>query len=187
VSLAPAAALTSGKNRLSFVKDLPPGSTYRTGSTRQPVPQPAAQAQPPQHSAGTGLRRGNRRRLFMITALLILSAVFAGLALFARGSTAWNQPAAAVGPPVTYIIDVQVDPPNLPPVTLPVLQSPQGSAFKPGTIVGTAPRKIALDRPGNWVFEGRFQELRSAPAAISIPEEKNRTVVIRIPVPDAAN
>jgi hypothetical protein len=133
------------------------------------------------------VRTGNRRRLYMIAALLILSSVLAGMAYYSsRGAAPWSEPRAAAAPAVVYIVDVQVEPANLPPVTLHVLQSPPGSGLPAGTKYGTVPRKIGLSIPGTWVFEGRFQGYTSEPVAIRIPEEKSRVLLIEIPVPAAA-
>jgi hypothetical protein len=174
----PSAQRSASGGRPSFVKDLPPGSTYRTGSvTAQPRQTTAWDGEPPLEPEPAG----KRRRSGMIAALVILTAVLAGLALYSRGLLPFNQAPAVTAPLVTYIVDVQVEPADLPPVTLYVLESPAGSALRAGTIVGTAPRKIALDRPGNWVFEGRFQGQASGPVAIQVPEERNRVVLINIP------
>lgn len=161
----------------TFVKDLPPRASYRTAevlpAARVKVTPSAEQSLP--HNPG-------RFRTLLMIALLVLSAVLAGLLLFWRGSVAFRQPQPAVGtPPVAYIIDVQVEPQDLPPVSLYVLEAPPGSAFRPGGEVGTAPRKIALDASGTWVFEGRFQDRWSGPVTVQVPEDRNRTVVIPVP------
>lgn len=178
----PSAQRSATASRPSFVKDLPPGSTYRTGDAPvKPAAQPTRAAgyyeDDPEPPAGT------RWRSVMIAALVILTIVLVGLALYSRDMLRipWNQAPAVTAPLVTYIVDVQVEPADLPPVTLYVLESPPGSALRAGTIVGTAPRKIALDRPGTWVFEGRFQGQTSGPVSIQVPEERNRVVLISIP------
>lgn len=125
-------------------------------------------------------------RVIMIVALLVLSAVLAVLVLFLRRDQAGPvQPQAQQA--ITYVIDVLVEPADLPPVNLYVLQSPAGSQFTDGTILGTAPRRIALDAEGTWVFEGRFQGRVSESVTISIPEDRSSSVTITIPPAAAAD
>lgn len=120
------------------------------------------------------------RRIIMIAVLLILSAVLVTLVLWLRRNDVQSVPQPMTAG-VTYVIDVAVEPDNLPPVNLYVLESPAGSQLRPNTILGTAPRRMALDAEGTWVFEGRFQGRVSEPVTIRIPEERSSTVTIRIP------
>ncbi len=120
------------------------------------------------------------RRIIMIAVLLILSAVLITLVVWLRRNDVQSVPQPMTAG-VTYVIDVVVDPDNLPPVNLYVLESPAGSQLRPNTILGTAPRRMALDAEGTWVFEGRFQGRVSEPVTIRIPEERSSTVTIHIP------
>lgn len=87
----------------------------------------------------------------------------------------------AVSQAVTYVVQVLVEPANLPPVTLYVLESPAASELRPNTILGTAPRSIALDAAGTWVFQGRFQGRESEPVTLQIPEQRASTITVVIP------
>ena len=120
------------------------------------------------------------RRIIMITVLAVLTVVLVTL-LFVLRQRDMDQVPAGVSAGVTYVIDVLIEPDNLPPVNLFVMQSPAGSQFAPNTALGTAPRRMALDMEGTWVFEGRFQGRVSEPVTIRIPEERSSTITIVIP------
>lgn len=170
-------------------RQVPAARLPAAGST--PVTDRRAAAAQASRSGGTVLpeAQGGERsshRLVMIVALLVLSAVLAVLVLYLRrGDMDQVQPQAQQA--ITYVIDVLVEPGNLPPVNLYVLQSPADSQFTDGTILGTAPRRIALDAEGTWVFEGRFQGRVSDSVTISIPEDRSSAVTITIPPPEAAS
>ncbi len=171
-----------------------PSFVRRSESAVRPAAQPAAErprAAPvtetgrysPQPAAGGNDRSSHRP--VMIVALLVLSAVLIVLVLLLRRGE-MDQVAPQPLQSVTYVIDVLVEPGNLPPVNLYVLQSPPSSQFTDGTILGTAPRRIALDAEGTWVFEGRFQGRVSDSVTISIPEDRSSAVTITIPPAEGA-
>jgi hypothetical protein len=87
--------------------------------------------------------------------------------------------APAPAPPQTYTLDALVEPDNLSPVTLFVLESPEGSKFTPGSSLGYVPQEILFDQPGTWRLEGRFQGLRSPEIVITIPDD--RSFIVKIP------
>ncbi len=181
-STNPAAAATEPK---PFVKDLPPGATYRPGE------------------ANTGLRPGviqeysfdaeppadpRRRRLIIMLLLLIFgAAALAYLALF------WQQrqdtvPALGAPTPATvYIVDATLAPPDLPPTDVYVVSSPAGSRNPPGaliTVVSPPGRQIALDRSGTWQLQARFQKRASEIVTFQVPQE--RAISFTLP-PEAAD
>ena len=154
------------------------GVTGQSGVTNGGKPRTAAPEQ--DWEPEPSVQRGSRR-IIMITVLAVLTVVLVTLLLVLRQRDV-NQVPAGVSAGVTYMVDVLVDPDNVPPVNLFVLQSPSGSQFAPNTALGTAPRtRLALDVEGVWVFEGRFQGRRSEPVTIRIPEDRSSTVTIVIP------
>lgn len=168
----------------SFIKSLPPGGQYRSTEPARSARGGGSRTTKPATPEREGDRRS--RRIFMLVALVILSSMLAVLAFYWReGSAVRNQPVPQTQA-VTYVIDVLVDPPDLPPVTLYVLESPAGSQLRPNTILGTAPRRIALDAEGTWIFEGRFQGRVSESVTLSIPEDRLSTITIVIPPPPEA-
>lgn len=132
----------------------------------------------PVQPAQPGTERRNRRTV-MIAVLAILAAVLIVL-LRLPGLRAPQAGPAGRTQAVTYVIEVLVEPADLPPVNLYVVESPPESGLRPGSILGTAPRRMALDE-GTWVFEGRFQGRTSEPVTIRIPEDRLSTVTIRMP------
>lgn len=161
----------------TFVKAPPPGARVRPGgSPLGGLPSRAAAA-----VARAGATPDGRRRLRLGAALLV------GVALLATLSVALQRrPAVAVpsSGATAYVVDVQVSPGGLPPARLVVLSSPPGSRLTPGTVVGSVPRMVQLDREGTWRFEARFLERRSEPATLRLPEE--RTLVLVFPEPEPA-
>jgi hypothetical protein len=115
-----------------------------------------------------------RRRLTLLAVLITAVVVLALLAVYGpRGG------GPAVGREATvYVVEVFVAPDDLPPVTIHLLSSPSGSSLARGDRLGTAPRHLALDRAGTWVFQGSLQERRSEPVEISVPEQRSLTLTI---------
>lgn len=143
------------------------------GSSRSSTdPEPDYRNDWPEH-------RTNRRTI-MIIVLVVLSAVLITLLLVLRQRDTEQAPTGISGG-VTYVIDVIIEPDDLPPVNVFVLESPAASQFGPNTALGTAPRRLILDAEGTWVFEGRFQGRISEPVTIQIPEERSSSVTITVP------
>lgn len=154
-----------------FVRDLPPGVTYRAGSLDATVQ--AAPIRLDRHEEARPPRRAWRAPLLFIVVLLVVGALFA-LVFVNRGE---HVPTPVSRGAVNYIVDVHVSPSGLPPVTLVVVTSPPGSSTPAGTILGNAPRKVLLDREGDWVLRGEFQDRRSEPATLHLPDERQVTIV----------
>jgi hypothetical protein len=167
----------------TFVKGPPPGAKVRPGDT----PWPARRAHAV--SAGPDVRgdAARRRRLGLFALLMVAVAVLATLSVaLQRRPTGPAAPLAVAA----YVVDVRIEPAGLPPARLVVLQSPPGSRLTPGTVVGSVPRMIQLDREGTWRFEARFLERRSAPAELELSAERrraeDRTLVLVFPDPPTA-
>jgi hypothetical protein len=115
-----------------------------------------------------------RRRLALLGVLMTAVVVLALLAVYGpRGGAP-----AAVREATVYVVEVFVAPDDLPPVTIHLLSSPPGSSLARGDRLGTAPRHLALDRAGTWVFQGSLQERRSEPVEISVPEQRSLTLTL---------
>ncbi len=153
-----------------FVKDLPPGARYRAGSLEEAPP--AAPILIERELDDRPARRSWRRLLMLLLVLLLAGA----LAYFALLRQPRTSSAPVGGNDVSYIVDVAVAPATLPPVTLMVVLAPPNSATPAGTILGSAPRKVVLDRQGHWVLQGRFQGVTSDPVAVDLPGQRSVTV-----------
>ncbi|MEJ2357228.1 MAG: hypothetical protein P8Y13_03985 [Deinococcales bacterium] len=153
-----------------FVKDLPPGATYRAGKLddTQP-PAPIRMDLPP---AKDRPRRSWRGPLLVILALVAAGGL-ASLAFLNQGALA---PASQAPSAVDYILSVQVQPTDLPPVDLYVVKSPSGSSTPAGTILCRAPCKVVLDRRGEWQFRGEFQNRVSKVADVKLPGPQSITI-----------
>ena len=145
-------------------------------------PRPPRQPRPAMSPVVPEPRDDDRRnrRIIMLVVLVLLSVVLAVLALRWRDQAA-GTPAAGIQTAVTYVMDVVVEPTDLPPVDLYVLQRPQGSSLPQGMNLGTVPRSIQLDAEGTWVFEGRFQGRVSGPVTVNLPGDRASTILIAIP------
>lgn len=153
-----------------FVKDLPPGATYRAGNLEDAQPPAPIRLDLP--SSDRPRRRSWRGPLLVVLALVTAGALVA-LAFLNQGPLA---PAPAASSSVDYIVSVQVAPANLPPVDLYVVKSPSGSAWPAGTNLCRAPCKVVLDRAGDWQFRAVFQDRQSQIANVKLPGQLSVTV-----------
>ena len=172
----------SGKTRAAT--DAPPDSPKPAGEQLSPgrqgttstgtVGSRSAAPPPPIEGAG-GERRERRVRLGLLGALMAAVVILALLALYG--------PRAQPSPPrpledTVYVVEVEVVPTDLPPVTIHVLEAPAGSSYSRSDVIGTAPRHLALDRAGTWSFQGSLDGRRSEVVEIEVPEERTVTLVI---------
>lgn len=154
-----------------FVKDLPPGATYHAGDPEEPVRVPPIDFNV--HAVPRVRKRAWRLPILVLTLLLVAGAS-AYLALVSdrdapsdlQGNTA-----------VSHLVDVRVDPPNLPPVSLVVEQRPAASSFRSGTILASVPRRVSFDAAGVWVVHASFQGRVSESVTLNVPEDTSITVV----------
>lgn len=159
----------------SFVKDLPPGGTYRTGSDHDEV-RPGDFVLEPEGNPATARPKWHR---FALLGLVLLAAATLALLLNRQRAALSATDGAPAGPQASfYIVNVTVRPSGLPPVTLYVLESPSASRWQPGVALDTVPGPVVLDQPGRWLLQGQFQDRRSAPVAVEVPADRDLTVVI---------
>lgn len=160
-----------------FVKDLPPGATYRPGNldgALRPAP-----IRLDRHDES-----GRRRRSWRGPALLLLLVLVAGTAAYmAVLAQRGNRQAVAGSGSVSHVVDVRVDPANLPPVSLVVDQSPSGSSFRAGTVIGSVPRRVVFDATGTWVVHAAFQDRTSDRVTLRVPEDRAITLTFP-PMPE---
>ncbi len=154
-----------------FVKAPPPGAKYRHGTLEDgPPPAPIR------------LDREERqllapRRSWRGPALLLLMILVAGLG----GYLAWRErssgQAASASPFTSYLVDVAVEPPTMPPVDLFVQSSPPGSRYTAGARLSTVPKSVAFDAAGTWVVYARFLTRQTPPVTVHVPEDTAVTLV----------
>ncbi len=166
-------------SRPGFVKDLPPGATYRAGSLDDAQPPAPIRMDHPRELQRR--RRSWRGPLLVILALVAAGAVVS-IAFLNQDTLA---PAPRTSGAVDYIVSVQVQPTDLPPVDLYVAKSPSGSGTPAGTILCRAPCKIVLDRAGAWQFRAQFQNRTSNVADLKLPGP--RTLTITFPPDTSGN
>lgn len=160
-----------------FVKRPPPGATYRAGNLEHetrvsPLPILLEDEQPER-------RRSWRVPLFLL-ALLAAAGVGAYIALVVRpgapvelsGSTA-----------ASYVVNVRVTPPGLPPVSLVVDRSPAASAFRPGTIIATVPRNVSFDAPGEYTLHAVYLGQASRSVTLEVPADSAVTIEFPLEAP----
>jgi hypothetical protein len=161
-----------------FVKDLPPGATYRTGEVADVAP-PAAFTFDFEEDAPTS--RTDWRRIGLIATLTLVVAAAVTAAFMLRARTNFT---VGGGTTVHYLVEVTVEPTTLPPATLIVVDSPAQSRWRPGTIFGTVPGQVVLDRDGRWSFLAEYQGRRSEVVTLEVPNQSNITLTIPPPPPD---
>jgi serine/threonine protein kinase len=166
-----------------FVKDLPPGATYRAGKADANPNVPYKETPLPPTFEDVFLKnktsRQNTRRTYLLLGLFLGALILIGLVFFRqRTFTATTDPDASA---LNYIVDVAVEPVGLSRVDLRIISSPAGSKRKAGDILTTVPNKIVLDQPGIWEFQGEFQELRSEVVRLQLPDQRSMLVVMPVP------
>ncbi len=148
-----------------FVKHLPPGATYRSGSLDETI-RPAPIRIDDRHDGQA------RRKAWRGPGLLILLLLVVALGSFLALRAQRNSDLAQVGgSSVRHLVDVRVSPSNLPPVSLVVDRSPDGSSYSPGTIIGSVPRRVSFDANGTWTVHAQFQGRSSAQVTLRVPED----------------
>jgi hypothetical protein len=154
-----------------FVKDLPPGATYRPGNLEDSL-------RPAPFRIESNEERAARVRSWRGPALLLLLFLTAGLAAYlAFVANQADEPSPAGLSLVQHTIDVSVSPTNLPPVSLVVDQSPPGSTYRPGTVMGSVPRKVPFDVPGTWVVHAVFRDRVTDSVTVVVPDDRAITLV----------
>jgi hypothetical protein len=157
----------------TFVKELPPGASYRPGEAKEATRPPLQLRN--RHTLELGREQVRNRRMVMLTLLVIAAAILGALALWRQGTTP-VAPATRSGP--QYIVDVRVLPDTLRNVTLLVVTSPPGSSFEPGHEVTIVPGAAVVDQAGTWQLQGRFQNRFSDVVTIEVPRDLSVTLVI---------
>lgn len=165
--------------KASFIKAPPPGSTFRSGETR---PMEQVQNEVAAVVGRTVVSPEARRRQLMVIALVVGVIALASLSVVAQRRQTPVEPPVSVPLSGGLLVNVQVQPAGMPPVSLVVLESPQGSRLGAGSVVGTIPNRVLLDRAGVWRFEARFRDLRSAQARIILPEQRELVLVFPEPL-----
>lgn len=168
-----------GEGETGFVKHLPPGATYRPG-TLDDAPRPAPIRVTDTFSPV--IRRRSWRGPALLVLLVLLVALGTFLALRAQRASNLGQVGAGA---VRHLVDVRVDPTNLPPVSLVVDASPDGSGYRPGTIIGSVPRRVAFDANGTWVVHAQFQGRSSERVTLHVPDDVVITLAFPEPTPPA--
>lgn len=154
-----------------FVKDLPPGATYRAGNTEEAVRVPPMELDV---SAVPKPRKRAWRLPILLLTLVLVAGASGYLALVARRDAPSALPG---GTNISHVVNVLVDPPNLPPVSLVVEQRPATSAFRSGTIIASVPRQVRFDAAGVWVVHASFQGRVSESVTLRVPEDRSITIV----------
>ncbi len=152
-----------------FVKDVPPGATYRAGDAEESAP-PAAF----RFESDRGASPPRTRRRFVAIAAILAVAVVLAIVMLPRGFG----PPSDEGPPVLYTVDIAVEPPTIPRVDLLVVASPAGSAFGPGDVLDSVPGQVLLDAEGTWLLRGRFQGRLTETVRLVVPAERRASLVV---------
>jgi hypothetical protein len=102
-----------------------------------------------------------------LAATSALSLALAWLALATWGSVERAAPAPAIDEAI--VLDVAVRPAGHPPAALVVVAAPPGSRHAPGTVLGSVPNRVLIDRAGEWRFVAHFADRSSAVVAANLP------------------
>jgi hypothetical protein len=182
---------TPAKNidpKQTFIKDLPPGGTYKVGKTTEVSSAPFKET-PLAPTFDEVFLKGNKSskntlRIVMVVSLLLGALILAGLVFF-RGGIVNPGPTEPNNATANYIVSVNITPAGLPPLDLVVVSSPEGSKFRAGMVASKVPGQVVLDRLGTWQFQARFQESLSEPVTLQLPEQRSLTVTMPDLLPPA--
>ena len=164
-----------GAATTGFVKAPPPGATYRVGNLDESMR--AAPIRLDVRAVTPSKRRAYRGPLLL--SLLLAITIFASyLAVLSQRASRTE----VVGGTVGHVVDVQILPNNLPPVSLVVSRSPSGSAYSAGTIIASVPRRVRFDANGQWTVHATFQGRRSEPLSFTVPDDT--VIVLNFPTAD---
>ena len=170
-----------------FVKDLPPGATYRPGEASATQMRPGLVEE---YSFEDEPERAQTlRRALLLGLLLVLVATLAFLIFFVqqRRNVVTTPPPADTEPVGATLVVVQVTPADLPPVDLYVVNSPAGSRTPPGSILtrlNPGRNDVTLDQEGVWQFQARFQDRVSDVATLTLPAPpEERIITLDVPPP----
>ncbi len=166
-----------------FVRDLPPGTTYKKGDSfnKSKSRKSFLDEFDEIDDDSDNQKIRNRGRIFALLVIFIAAASLGAFALLRQGSLIDN-PTAAVQ---HYVVDVEILPNNLPPVDVTVISSPIGSSLLPGTILQRVSGKesIALDKEGVWELQGRFQSSSSDIVRFTLPKDRHIIITIKPSTP----
>lgn len=154
-----------------FVKDLPPGATYRAGNPEEAVRVPPIDL----NVNAVPVKKKRGWRLPILVLALVLVAGFSAYLALVAGRDAPPVPSGTSA--MSHFVDVRVEPSNLPPASLVVEQRPAASAFRTGTIIASVPRRVRFDAAGVWVVHATFQGRISESVTLRVPEDTSITIV----------
>src|SRR5690606_4267396 len=118
-------------------------------------------------------RKRTWRGPLLLLALLAVTLVASYLAVVAQRDAGTDLPGSGT---VSHIVDVRVEPGNLPPASLVVERSPSGSAYGAGTIIASVPRRVRFDANGSWTVHATYQGRRSESVTLRVPDESQITI-----------
>lgn len=180
----PAASSPAANAPKAFVKDLPPGATYRSGNeTSEPAPLPAVTVAQPAAAPETHIRRKrppkrkrnpNVGKVLLVLAMLIGSGAVAYWVYVTRN----DRTPISAPPPPRFLVTVSIEPDSLRNVSLSVISRPSASSRRIGEQIAIAPGTAVLDAPGQWELQARFQDRSSGIVRFSVPETRNIVMVL---------
>ncbi len=171
----------------TFIKDLPPGATYKAGETVLTKKSASGARFDDAVIDFDGEPDGRaRRRSIMLWITLVFALLLAGIAfyyqLFSNNSLTSSFSPPASESAAGFIVELDIQPRDIPLAQIVVISSPDGSTRPNNSVFGNYPagtNQIALNQAGLWQFQGRFEDRRSEIISLNLPEQ--RRIVIEIP------
>jgi hypothetical protein len=180
-------AIAMSGDPLARSSPLPPETApLASESVKPPIPPPVASrgtataegraARPPRAKPTVGRRApGGSRAATLLRAwplALAASLIIGTLGWLLSGAGSDSQPDVAI----EHTLEVTVQPIGQPPASLVVLRSPEGSLFRPGSVLGSVPGKVSLDRHGAWILQGRFLDAFTGAVELVAPFDERITL-----------
>ena len=156
----------------SFVKDLPPGATYRPGDVNSGLRPGVIQEYSFDDPAAADPQR--RRLVVMLALLIVGAAILAYLALFWQRRQTAEFPAPSAAATAVYSVEAALGPSDLPPTDVYVVSSPPDSSKPPDSLIAVVSppgRQIELDTAGTWQLQAKFEKRASEIVTFQVPQD----------------
>ena len=176
-------------NKQTFIKNLPPGATYRAGSTEAPpqAPKPKPTQTPFEEtfSVPKTVRNAPPWGILATVFLAAIALVFGAFVWQGRSGVTFTGSSD-----VNYLVEMTIGPPNIPPVELLVVQSPEGSRHAVGSLLvsryGGGTHQLVLDREGTWQLQARIrgvypEDVSSSIVSLTLPQQRNISFTLPVP------
>lgn len=77
---------------------------------------------------------------------------------------------------VAHIVNIAVQPTDLPPIRLVVESAPRSADMRAGTVLSSVPNRVVFSHSGTWVVYGEYGSTKSNSVTLNIPTDREVTL-----------